>query len=322
MSESTMAAPPAPPTGAPSPSVSPTGVPAPSGAPAPSTGTGTPWFTSWLRNDGTLDATALDKLPDTAKDLKGHLGLFQKFDDFITSTGNLRRVASLKGLTPLRAEATDAEKAAHKTEVRKFFGVPDKPEGYGFKRPDSVPEDMWDDGFAQTMAKAMHDADVPPATAKALFDSYQKYMGEAITAAQGAEQTGAATRLQEMNAKLDGAFGIRRPAMEQLAVRGALAAGLDPNSDAFKNNADVVIALANVARQLGEDKLPRPEGAPGAGLDAEAEYRAMHGDPSNRYYPAIQAMAKGQQHPLAHEAMQRREFLATQIAQRRERGSR
>jgi len=81
----------------------------------------------------------------------------------------------------------------------------------------------------------------------------------------------------------------------------------------------MVIAMANVARLLGEDKLPRPEGAPGAGMDAEAEYKAMHSDPSHRYFPAIQAAAKGQMHPLAHEAMQRRQFLAEQIANKRQR---
>lgn len=279
----------------------------------------TQWFSQWIKADGGLDHTALDKAPEQFKESKNNLSRFNKFDDLIHAYDNQRKIISLKGLLPLRAEATEAEKAAHKQDVRKYFGVPDNPEGYGFKRPDNVPEENWSQEFVDTMAKVMHEHDVPPTAAKALFESWQKVQGEAFSALEQTQEQQAAERLQQSNAKLDQAFGVRRPAMEQLAVRGALAAGLDPNSDAFKNNPDVIVAMSAVARMLGEDKLPRPEGGPGGGLDAAAEHKAMHSDPSNKYYPAMVAMARGESHPLQQEAIRRRDFLAEQIAARQRR---
>lgn len=279
-------------------------------------GSDSPWFSQWIKPDGALNHAALDKAPDTFKESRKTLERYGKIDDVLHAFDNQRRIISLKGLLPLREGATEAEKAAHKADVRKFYAIPETPEGYGFKRPDNVPEDVWNQEFAQSMAKVMHENDIPPSAAKALFDAWNGYQGQAIQALEQTEQQQAAERLQEANAKLDQAFGVRRPAMEQLAVRGALAAGIDPNSDTFKNNPDVIIAMASVARLIGEDKLPRETGGAGGGMDAKAEYEAMHRDPSNRLFPAMQAMARGESHPLAAEAIRRRDFLAEQIATR------
>ena len=274
-------------------------------------GNGQPWFGSWIKPDGSFDHAALEKLPDNFKDAKPTLQRYGKIEDLVQAFDNQRRIISLKGLTPLRSNATDAEKQAWRQDYRKFVGAPDKPEGYTdvVKRPDSVPEEHWSQEFADHMAKIFNDSDLSAAQAKSIVDGWSKFQQDAFKALETHEQQTAAQRLQENNAKLDQAFGMRRPAMEQLAVRGALAAGVDPNSDAFKNSPDMIIAMARVASMLGEDKLPRPEGAPG-GADVEAEYQAMHNDPGNRYYNILRNSA----HPQYKEALQRRDFLAEQIA--------
>lgn len=293
----------------PAPSPTPAPSPAPTPSPTPSPESSGAWHSSWIKPDGAFDHQALDKLPDTFKDSKATLARYGKIDDLIQAFENQRRIISVKGLLPLRGEATDAEKQAHKNDVRKFFGVPEKPEGYGIKKPEGVQDGYWSQEFADEMAKVFHEHDLSPAQAKAIVEGWTKYQTDAIGALEAHESQTAAQRLADNNAKLDQAFGVRRPQMEQLAVRGALAAGLDPNSDTFKQNADVIIAMANVARSLGEDKLPRPEGTPG-GSDVKAEYTAMHQDPANQYY----AILRNPAHPRYAEACKRREFLAEQIA--------
>jgi hypothetical protein len=276
-----------------------------------------PWFSNWLKPDGSLDHAALDKAPDRIKAEAASLKVFGKFDDFVDQLSHQRKLLSGKGLQPLRADASEPEKQAFRDHLRKLQGVPDDPKAYGFdQRPESVPADMFDPKFAETMAVAFHKAGVPPGAAKELFESYNGYVVAAVREAQAAEAAAAEQKLKEDHAKLDKAWGIQRPRMEQMAVRAMIAAGQDVNSDVMKIP-EVAILAATFGGMVSEDRLPPINGAAG-GQTAKEQFESLTNNPSNPLYAALWNPAD----PQHTRAVQVRDRLAEQLSaeQDRERG--
>lgn len=248
---------------------------------------GSAWYTGWVKPDGSLDHSALDKAPDGIKSLKDTLGLFTKFDDLVDSYGHQRKLLSGKGLMAPRENATQAEKDAYRSKLRELQGVPEKPEAYGIdKMLDAIPEQYRDREFGTAMAKVMHEAGLSPSQVEAVIKPYTEHTLALLQAAEAADNTAAENALKEANAKLDKAWGLNRQRMEQMALRGALTGGIDPNSDLFKNP-DVRILCANFARMVSEDKLVADPSGRGNVKPSKEQLHDLLNDKSHRLNEAL-----------------------------------
>lgn len=275
---------------------------------------GTAWWQNWVKPDGSFDHAAIDKAPDAIKPLRDTLGRFTKFDDLIDSYGHQRKMLSGKGLLPIRPDATEAEKAAHRDTLRKLQGVPAKPEDYGLQRPAEMDEGLWDEEFASSMAKVMHEADFSPAQAQAVFKAWNEYITKTVQATEGDQSKAAQAKLQEDNAVLDREFGLNRPQMERLAVRGALSGGLDPNSDLFKEP-HVRILCARFARMVSEDKLVAHPDGQGGMQTAQQQLDDMMNNKAN----PLNAPLWDNGHPMHEQAKQRFDVLTRQVGEEQDR---
>lgn len=66
----------------------------------------------------------------------------------------------------------------------KALGVPEKPDGYQFKRPENLPADLpYDEGMANRFKTWAHEAGIPPSRAQVLHDKYVGQFADDLQAA-------------------------------------------------------------------------------------------------------------------------------------------
>ena len=155
----------------------------------------------------------------------------------------------------------------------KSIGRPEKPDGYEFKLPDGVPENIPYDGeFATKFKNWAHNAGLTPKQARALHDQYvNDFVG---TAAQANEQV--TQYVQEAHSKIQKEWGdaetegyrknveLARRAMTQLDLKDDLSRSglIDANGNV--TSAKVAFALARVgSKMFAEDTV---FGGPSAGI--------------------------------------------------------
>ena len=231
------------------------GAPAVGAAVAPgATVAAEPWFKGWVKDDGSLNAESYARLPENLKGLaSGDLKNAKSIDDVLTKLGSLSTLAGRKALAPLPAGASPEDIAAHSLVMRAVNGVPEKPEGYGFRRPDDLPEQAWNDGHAQAAAKIMHEGNVPPAVAAKLMqlqaatvkENIQDQEKYAVDFFKGQDDTFRAA-LQKDGLDYDKTLG--------LVNRVALQYGMKPDNVLLKN-AEVRMMLHQVGQAMGEAKF-------------------------------------------------------------------
>lgn len=79
------------------------------------------------------------------------------------------------GITPLKEDATDAEKAEWDKEFRRVMAVPEKPEDYQFKFAEGT---QTDEGMLGWFQKAAHEVAMPPAMAQAVAERFANHSNE------------------------------------------------------------------------------------------------------------------------------------------------
>lgn len=255
-----------------------------------------PWFKGWLKEDGTLDKSRLDHLPDTLKGFRPTLEQFNKFEDFLGSAAHNKSLVGKKGMLPLSENASEAERKEFDTRLREALRVPKTPEDYGIKRPDNFPEAMWDDGFAGEMGKVMHKHALSPEAARELVEANNRIIMERATKAEAVEAEAVLTARKAGNELLDREFGFQRAEMEKLAVRQARYMGIDPANPAFNASPEMIVAFARMGSRNKEPEFVRGESTQAP--DAEAELHAIGHDKTHRYHKAL----RDPTHPLYSEA--------------------
>ena len=77
------------------------------------------------------------------------------------------------GITPLKEDATDVEKAEWDKEFRRVTGVPEKAEGYEFKYPEGAKVDK---GMEDWFRQSAHKNAVPPASAQGMAADWLEHV--------------------------------------------------------------------------------------------------------------------------------------------------
>lgn len=77
------------------------------------------------------------------------------------------------GITPLKEDATDAEKAEWDKEFRRITGVPEKPEGYEFKFAEGT---KVDEGMLGWFQQSAHKHGMPPGVAQGVAEDWAEHV--------------------------------------------------------------------------------------------------------------------------------------------------
>jgi hypothetical protein len=150
------------------------------------------------------------------------------------------------------ADAKPEEIAAYQSELRKITGAPDKPEGYGLKAPDNLPEGVeWNAELANKAATIAHKYSVPPEALQELIALNNENVGGMMAKSAELQQVSYDT---DYVGALNAEWKSDAPNNWQRATRGAAALGVDPS--AFNPDADVRLVQRELAKAtLGADRL-------------------------------------------------------------------
>jgi hypothetical protein len=130
----------------------------------------------YIDADGTFkDGWKENLLPEEMRK-EGTWDRFSNLQDVFKSESEARKLVSKKGIIPPTEKSTPDEWNA----FYKALGRPDTPEEYGLKRPDAIPEEMWDDELLTSAMKTFHEAGAPAPLAKKMFDWYNQRTLDAI----------------------------------------------------------------------------------------------------------------------------------------------
>ena len=123
---------------------------------------------------------------------------FKSSDDVFKSLENAQQFIGRKGFGVPGEKATDEDRAAFYKEL----GVPDAPEGYEFKKPEGVPDEMWNTEHEAKWAGLMKQNNIPKSVANSLRDEMLKETLDSHN-----------TSITELNKALDTAFGDKKLAV-------------------------------------------------------------------------------------------------------------
>lgn len=166
--------------------------------------------------------------------------------------------------------------------IRKLTGAPEKADGYGDLRPETIPAELWDktsEGKLQALAHKHH---LPPAALKEIVGLY----AESLDAAVKSNEASFATQRAAEGAKLKAEFGKDYDGSMHAAKRMALTLGMSIDDPVF-NNAAVVIAMAKMAKLAGEDRLVNGA-TQGLAATPKAQANAIMTDKANPLYAKYQ----------------------------------
>jgi hypothetical protein len=165
--------------------------------------------------------------------------------------------------------AADAPKEEH-SKLFVALGKPAKPDGYEFKLPQGVPDNLpYDDGFATEFKGWAHEADLLPRQAQAIHDKFALRVAKQITDQQAALTKKIGDAHREIQAKWgeEGTAGYKRSL--EMAARAIRNLGLEPaykaagllTPDGMITDAKVAFSLADVGKAMfAEDSA---HGGPG-----------------------------------------------------------
>lgn len=162
------------------------------------------------------------------------------------------------------------------------LGVPDKPEAYELKRPESLPEGMVYDAELETAAKALAvEAKLTPWQLQKMLDGFHALQ---VTRYTGLDGQKAATKAKleadlkaEWGAKYDDNIALARRVMATLSP--AEQQGVDA-FESIKGAPEVLRMFSKLGAMIAEDRLANPQGGSGAPANAAAEIERLKSDPN------------------------------------------
>ena len=222
-------------------------------APAQNVNT-SPWYADWMKTDGSLNPESYSRLPEHLRHLEPTLKNAKTVEDVLTKFSNLNTLAGKKGLAPLPKDAPENVVKERNELLRGILGVPDKVEGYGIKKPDDIPQEMWNEQLVNSALKIAHENNIPPAALQRLIQAQLEDAKAQRDASVNYEKQFFATQDKTIRETLAKQGASYDSAADQ-AKRAARTLGIDPDKDPVFKNAKVFLALSQVGKMIGEDKL-------------------------------------------------------------------
>ncbi len=176
-----------------------------------------------------------------------------KIDQLAISYANLEKAFSSKSQAPKKpgADATPEDHAKYFSELRKFTGAPERPEDYGLKAPDKLPEGVeWNAELATKAASIAHKYSVPPEALHELIALNNETVGTTVAKSEAAQKEQVDAMVAELNAEWKDSAKDNW----QRANRGAIALGIDPEATGLGNNKDFIKAMLRFDEMIGDDK--------------------------------------------------------------------
>lgn len=256
-----------------------------------------PWFVGLYGQDGKIDPKKFDALPDH---LKAHADTFRKYqtvEALLGGMGNLANLAGKKGLEPLPKDAPKELVDERQALMRKLNNVPEKPEGYGIKKPDGVPDDQWNGEYVGGILGVLHKHNASPE----LVQELTKFDGDFAAKLRTGGEAAQAQAMTKERETLQTEFGVELPKKLGLAARAAKTLGLDPENDPMFRTAAGVKAMLKVAEMVSEDRLVSGDGGADFGKGDREKALDIVNNPANPLHKAFHD-ADHPQHQAAVEA--------------------
>ena len=261
-----------------------------------------------IYEDGKVSEKFLQTLSDEDKGLAKFFGKYAGAKDpekaMLQGVKNLQYLAGQKALEPLPDDAPDSVKDERRQLMAKLNGVPETPEGYGIKKPETLPDGVyWPEESVGAYAGIFHKHNASPELVKEILELHTKTLEGAEVQI---EQQITAQRTEEMG-KLKTEFGDRTNQVLTKAMRGAMTLGLtEDEAKALGTSAASIKALAKVVDLVSEDRLAVDAGA---GSNVGGSYREKALDivtnPNNPLHKAYHDTG----HPKHEEAVAQRSEL-------------
>lgn len=247
--------------------------------PAPPAASASPFdFRQLVGDDGRFSADWTSKLPDGLKEHSAH---FSKYGDPVQA---LQHTLSLSQLLGKKSDAVVIPAAdAPKEEwapVLKRLGVPESPEGYGLKVPESLPEGVnLDPAEIGEFSKFAHEIGLTPQQAAKLQEYDITRAGKSVAGSQAETQAAQQASFKAESDALNKAWGTGNERTQKVAMaeRAALTFGFSPeeisgeNANPLFGNARFIMTLARAGEAMGEDKIVKgADVSSGGGLKARA----------------------------------------------------
>ena len=183
------------------------------------------------------------------------------------------------------ANSTPEERAA----FFKAIGRPDKPEEYGVKMPDKLPDgkpfpkEIWSEERAGSFTKLAHELGLT----KAQVDALAKFDLDAGLKAHSTMSAAQAALVAAANTELKKEWGAQYDTQLALAERAAKAVGLvGADNPELANNPAFIKAMARVGRMLGEDGAAGARGTSHVQSDPKQAISAIMNDKGHPYWKA------------------------------------
>lgn len=215
-------------------------------------------------------------LPADLRDYAGTLGKYPTLTEMMRGHGNMAKMLSQRqALKPPAPDAKPEEIAAW----NKAMGVPEKPEDYGLKAPEKMPEGVeWDAGLATGFQAVAHKIGLTPAQVNGVMEFHLQQQVAAVGKHKGLVEAHQKQQ-QEALAKEWGAEFTEKMA------RTEAAAGLLGAPANWKESPEMVKMLHEASGLIREDKLV---GADKVGLNFTGPQQAedIRRNPNNPWYKA------------------------------------
>lgn len=209
-------------------------------------------------------------------DLKPYEGSIKKFEgtpiqDVLKSYGELEKKLGQRPRPP-GPDAKPEEIAAW----RQLVGTPEKPEDYKIERPETVPEELWNEPLAKGFAEVAHKLNLSSVQAAELMGWWNNTQMEMI----GQHQQAQAASREELAKGLQTEWGDRFSANINAAQRVASLTGLDVNDPEIGDNPAVIKALHKMSALISDDKQVTG-GSGGPNLTMAQQADDIQSNPSN-----------------------------------------
>mgnify|MGYP000060552176 CR=1 FL=1 len=176
-----------------------------------------------------------------------------KVDQLGASYLQLEKAFGAKSQAPKKpsADASPEEQAKYFAELRKYTGAPERPEDYGLKAPDKLPEGVeWNAELATKAASIAHKYSVPPEALQELIALNNENVGSMVAKSEAMQKEQVDAMVAELNAE----WKDNAKDNWQRANRGAIALGVDLEASGLGNNPHFIRAALRFDEMIGDDK--------------------------------------------------------------------